>query len=83
MRKRLYVKAAAVALSVLMACSMTGCKDKKVDYSLDEKDGSVKNEQEKDGLFSDPVFLWSFMFIAVLIVVLIIVGIVLAIKNRI
>lgn len=41
-----------------------------------------QNEQEKDGLFSDPVFLWSFMFIAVLIVVLIIVGIVLTIKNR-
>lgn len=53
MRKRLYVKAAAVALSVLMACSMTGCKDKKVDYSLDEKDGSVKNEQEKDDMDED------------------------------
>ncbi len=48
-----------------------------------QKNEEEKKDKNKDkSLFSDPIFKWSFIIIAVLIVVLSVVGIVLAIKSR-
>ena len=50
----------------------------------EETKSEQKNEQkkEKNWLFSNPVFLWTFIIIAALIVILIVVGLVIAIRSR-